>query len=171
MSMTRKAHGPRGRTRYSLIRAALSPTIVLALASCGPIKPTAPGPGVLSSASESDAQSVDGYKRDVAHCIYHANAALLFQGVPPPTLRAIVVLSLRIDSKGNAQQLYVVRSNGYKNLEEVALQSVRHAAPLPVPNRRIVRDGNVEFVETWLFREDGRFQIRSLAEPQATLRR
>jgi hypothetical protein len=27
----------------------------------------------------------------------------------------------------------------------------------------------MEFVETWLFRDDGRFQIRSLAEAQAAL--
>lgn len=180
MPMIRKVRCPQGQSRYSLIRAISALTVVMALASCGPVKPTPSVPGALSSrttgggrpsASESDAQSVDGYKRDVARCIYRANASLLFEGVPPPTLRAVVVLSIRIDSNGNAQQLYVVRSNGYKKLEEVALRSVRHAAPLPVPNRLIVRNGGVEFVETWLFRDDGRFQIRSLAEAQATLPR
>jgi protein TonB len=32
----------------------------------------------------------------------------------------------------------------------------------------VLRSGRVEVAETWLFRDDGRFQIRSLAEPQAS---
>jgi len=118
---------------------------------------------------QSFALTVDGYKRDVAQAIYRTNPGALFDGAPPPTLRAVVVLSLRIDPAGNPSRVTVLRSNGYRELEELAVSSVKRAAPLPMPNRIITRDGNMEFVETWLFRDDGRFQIRSLAEAQATL--
>jgi protein TonB len=118
---------------------------------------------------QSVALTVDGYKRDVARAIYRNNPENLFDGAPPPTLRAVVVLSIHIDPAGRPLRLAVLRSNGYRELEEIALASVRRAAPLPMPNRLIARNGEAEFVETWLFRDDGRFQIRSLAEAQATL--
>ena len=57
----------------------------------------------------------------------------------------------------------VRRSNGYRDLENVALSSVRRAAPFAAPSRFIRRsDGAVNFLETFLFRSDHRFQIRSL---------
>jgi len=50
-----------------------------------------------------------------------------------------------------------------KALENVALNSVRRAAPFPAPAWSVRRgDGSVNFLETFLFRDDGRFQIRSL---------
>jgi protein TonB len=122
---------------------------------------------VQSVPTQSIALTVDGYKRDVARAIYRSNAERLFDGAPPPMLRAVVVLSLRIDPAGNLSRVSVLRSNGYRDLEEIALGSVRRATPLPMPNRLVARNGNAEFVETWLFRDDGRFQIRSLAEAQA----
>ena len=47
------------------------------------------------------------------------------------------------------------------------MQSVRDASPLPAPQRSLVRNGRIELTETWLFRDDGRFQIRTLAQAQA----
>jgi len=49
------------------------------------------------------------------------------------------------------------------------LQSVQLAAPFPRPGTLAQRRGLAEFSETWLFRADGRFQLRSTAELQSDL--
>lgn len=140
----------------------------------GPAAPAAQGQPQAATrpappAAKSAAWTVNRYKRDVAESIYRANAADLFEGAPPPMLKSVVVLGIIIDSGGQPKRVEVRRSNGFTELERVAMQSVRRAAPLPRPGLLIARNGTVEFTETWLFREDGRFQIRSLAEPQSTL--
>jgi protein TonB len=54
-------------------------------------------------------------------------------------------------------------------LAAVATRSVRAVGPLPAPPPEFLRRGELQLVETWLFRDDGRFQVRTLAEPQARL--
>jgi protein TonB len=82
-------------------------------------------------------------------------------------LKSVVVLDLTVDRDGNVVKATVRRSNGYKELESVALASVRRAGKLPAPSVAVHRGAStVTYLETWLFRADGRFQIRSLAEPQ-----
>jgi len=110
---------------------------------------------------------MNGYKRDVAKQIYRANRQHLFEGAPPPTLKSVVVLTIKVDSDGKLTHVSVLRSNRYTALEALAMQSVRDAAPLPRPNRFVMKRGVAEFVETWLFRNDDHFQIRTLAESQA----
>lgn len=138
--------------------------------SVGPVAPT-PAAGVIAAPEPapppSTAWTVNGYKKEAALWISNANRKNLFEGVPPPILKSVVVLSILIDADGQPRQVKVLRSNGYTDLEKIAVQSVHRAAPLPHPNRLIVRHGGVEYTETWLFRDDGRFQIRTLAEPQA----
>jgi periplasmic protein TonB len=48
----------------------------------------------------------------------------------------------------------------------VALSAVKSAAPFPKPESHLLRKGQVEISESWLFNNDGRFQLRSLAEAQ-----
>jgi protein TonB len=124
---------------------------------------TAPEPAT----PPSKAWTLNGYKKEAALWISNANQKSLFEGVPPPILKSVVVLSIVIDAEGQPTRVKVLRSNGYTDLEKIAVQSVHRAAPLPHPNRIIVRHGGVEYTETWLFRDDGRFQIRTLAQPQA----
>jgi protein TonB len=116
---------------------------------------------------ESNARTLDGYKRDAARRIYFRSTPKLYDGAPPPLLKSIVVLSLEIDAQGAIKQLKMIRSNGFRDLEQRAMQSVRDAAPLPIPREGLLKRGRLEYYETWLFRDDDRFQIRSLAEPQA----
>lgn len=147
------------------------------LAGCSsppaPSSPTVSKPVEMPAAEpakpeQSLALTMNGYKRDVARQVYRANPQHLYEGQPPPLLKSIVVLRIRVDGKGQLSQISVLRSNGYKELEARAIQSVRDATPLPMPNRLFMQGGAAEFVETWLFRNDGRFQIRSIAEPQSS---
>jgi protein TonB len=109
---------------------------------------------------------LDRYKRDIAREILRVNAARTFDGAPPPLLRAVVVLQLTIDGTGAVTGIRTLRTRD-DELAAVATKSVRATAPLPAPPRELLRQGRVQVAETWLFRDDGRFQVRSLAEVQA----
>jgi protein TonB len=78
-------------------------------------------------------------------------------------LKSVVVLDVTIGPDGKLLRVAVRRSNGFKALENLAMDSVRRAAPFPAPAWAVRRgDGTVNFLETFLFRDDGRFRIRSL---------
>jgi protein TonB len=125
-----------------------------------------PGPAACSDlASRGD--SLEAYKRDLACHIHARNRAQLYDGAPPPVLRSVVVLTVRVDARGRPLRIGVLRSNGIRTLERRAIQSVRAAAPLPIPKAGLLRRGTADITETWLFRDDGRFQIRTLAQVQA----
>jgi protein TonB len=153
---------------------------VLLVAACGaptppaPEKPAAPPPAPVAPAPPQAAvpklppprTPLDAYKRDVAQRILSANAAQTFEGPPPEILQAVVVLQFTIERSGTLTGLKTLRSR-HPPQEKVALASVRAAAPFPSPPVALLRSSRVEVAETWLFRDDGKFQIRSLAEPQA----
>ena len=124
------------------------------------------------AAIKSSSWTLDGYKKDAAQWIYGANQKNLFADAPPSVLKSVVVLSIAIDAEGRSSRVTVLRSNGYHELDQLAIRSVQRASPLPQPSRMIVRGtgpgAGVQYTETWLFRDDGRFQIRSLAQAQAT---
>ncbi|HLU77405.1 MAG TPA: energy transducer TonB [Burkholderiales bacterium] len=114
----------------------------------------------------ANASAVAGYKQQVAKRIYARNPQT-FKGKLPPLLKSVVVLRVTVDGNGKATKVSVRRSNGFKQLERVALDSVRKAGPLPRPSAEVLAGGDsFSYLETWLFREDGKFQIRSLAEAQ-----
>jgi periplasmic protein TonB len=114
----------------------------------------------------ASAATIDGYKKHFAERIVNDNPNV-FADPLPKMLKSIVVLDVTIDRAGNLSAVSVRRSNGYKDLEKVAMNSVRNAAPYAAPGRSVGRrDGSVNFLETFLFRDDGRFQIRTLAEIQ-----
>jgi protein TonB len=152
----------------------------LLLAACGaptppaPEKPAAPPPAPVAPAPPRAAiptlppprTPLDAYKRDIAQRILSSNAAQTFEGPPPEILQAVVVLQFTIERSGTLTGLKTLRSR-HPPQEKVALASVRAAAPFPAPPAALLRSSRVEVAETWLFRDDGKFQIRSLAEPQA----
>jgi protein TonB len=106
--------------------------------------------------------SVEAYKAKVAYEIWHRNAAVYSDPVPE-MLKSIVVLELTIDRAGNPVGIAVYRSNGYKHLEIRALESIVRAAPFAPPSGDVLEGpGTVTFLETFLFRADERFQLRSL---------
>ena len=106
---------------------------------------------------------MNGYKKEFAAHI--ARTSPEFTEPMPEMLKSVVVLEVVIDRNGGLQHVSVRRSNGYKALENKAMESVRKAAPFPAPAVTIRRrDGTVSFLETFLFRDDGRFRILSLQQ-------
>ncbi len=151
----------------------------LVLAACGAPTPTpppepprqqqpvAPAPPTPFQAKPEPARTpLDRYKRAVAQQILHANAPSTYDGIPPHLLRAVIVLQLTVDGKGALTGVRTLRSRN-DELAAAATKSVRAAGPLPAPPRELLRGGRLEFAETWLFRDDGKFQVRSVAEAQA----
>ena len=156
------------RMHGKFLAAALSSAAILAACSAPPPGPVAPPRASAPQSSPPAAKSVlppltlDGYKKAVAERVALASAET-FDDPLPEMLKSVVVLDVTIDRDGRLARISVRRSNGYKVLENVALNSVRRAAPFPAPAWSVRRgDGSVNFLETFLFRDDGRFQIRSL---------
>ena len=114
----------------------------------------------------STATTLDSYKRDLAHRIAAANSSSIYTGHPQALLRAVIVLKFYIDAEGRLLRTEIIRTNKDLAAEAVALSSVKSAAPFPKPESRLLRRGEVEISESWLFNNDGRFQLRSIAEAQ-----
>jgi protein TonB len=125
----------------------------------------APAPAVVRGPASS-ATTVDAYKKQVAEHIHAKNSRERADSLPP-ILKSVVVLNISIDRDGKPVHVAVMRSNGHKDVEEIALRSVHRAAPLPAPSAAVLGNREtVSFVETWLFRPDGNYQVRSVAENQ-----
>jgi protein TonB len=106
--------------------------------------------------------TLDAYKKALAEQVARSSPDLYSEPIPE-VLKSIVVLDITIDRDGKLARVAVRRSNGYKALENKAMESVRRAAPFSAPAFTLRRsDGSVNFLETFLFRDDGRFRILSL---------
>jgi protein TonB len=114
----------------------------------------------------STAATFEGYKRDLAQRISQVNSMKVYTGRPQALLRSVVVVKYVVDAQGNLARSEILRSNRDGVTEATALASLRQAAPFPKPGAHLTRHGRVEISETWLFNNDGRFQLRSIAEAQ-----
>src|SRR5262249_17244898 len=141
-------------------------------AGCAQQRPATPPPaaaappaaGPIAQPKAIAVLTLDGYKREVAARIAAKNQHM-FSDPLPEMFKSIVVLDITIDRDGKVAQVTVRRSNGFKQLEARALESVREAAPYVPPNALVGRGASsVHLLEPFLFRADGRFQIRSLIE-------
>ena len=134
-----------------------------------PVAPAPPTPPQAATPKPEPARTpLDRYKRAVAQQILQANA--------PSTLRrrpaALAARGDRAAAHGRRQgALTGIKTLRSRNAElaAAATKSVRAAGPLPAPPRELLRGGRLEFAETWLFRDDGKFQVRSVAEAQAAV--
>lgn len=136
--------------------------------------PVAPSPAPAPAAQPapaapppSSARSVAAYKTEVARSVYAANSTQVFTGKPPPLLRSIVVVNVVVGADGKLLSFKVFRDNGDTEATNIALNSLKRASPFPQPSGAVARGGQVEYLESWLFRRDGKFQMRTLAEIQA----
>lgn len=109
---------------------------------------------------------LEEWKQRAAERIHEVNRKELFAGRPEHLLRAVIVVELSVDRQGKVTTSKIMRSPGIASLNTVALRSLKAASPLPAPPASLVSKGALVYQETWLFRKDGRFQLRSLALPQ-----
>ncbi len=110
--------------------------------------------------------ALEDWKRTAAEKVYAVNRTQLFDGRPEHLLRAVIVVEVTVDREGRVTRSKILRSPGIASLDSAALGSLKAASPLPAPPSKLVARGPLVFSETWLFRKDGRFQLRSLALAQ-----
>jgi protein TonB len=140
------------------------------LAGCA--SPTVAPPAARPAKAEvwgepgSNASTVNAYKRELAQRISQMNASKVYSGQPQALLRSVVVLRYSVDARGNLVHSEIQRSNRDPETEATALASLRNSAPFPKPAANLLRRGQLEMSETWLFNNDGRFQLRTIAQPQ-----
>jgi protein TonB len=118
-------------------------------------------PAPVQSLTEAD------WRRALAQHILAINRERVFEGRPPHPLKAIVVLELTVGLDGRLQRASVLRAPDHaRELGADAVRAAQAASPLPPPPRALLSRGAVRFTETWLFRDDNRFQLRTLAQTQ-----
>ncbi|NUX53555.1 energy transducer TonB [Paraburkholderia youngii] len=150
--------------RHRLLLAALG---VVAVAGCT-ITPLAPHETVSTPVAAINSATLDQYRDAVARRIVERNPSYVLQGRPQPMLRSLVVVSFTVDRDGRIVQSSVYRTNGDDEAESTALASLRRSAPLPLPPGKLLNArGQLELFEDWLFNDNGKFQLRELASPQA----
>jgi protein TonB len=129
-----------------------------------PASPMAAAPAPQPQRPQLAPLTIDAYKKLVAERIAQSSPDIFAEPLPD-MFKSIVVLDITIDREGRLAKVSVRRSNGFKALENKAMDSVKRAAPFVAPASAVRgRDGSVNFLETFLFRNDGRFRIRSLVE-------
>ncbi|CAN5464169.1 hypothetical protein BH09PSE6_BH09PSE6_34550 [soil metagenome] len=110
-------------------------------------------------------EQLERYKRSAALQIQSRNPAWVTAEAPEPLLRAVIVMRIRVDSRGRTRP-EILRSPS-RELGQRTLRSIEVASPLPSPPPDLAVDLNrYGYTETWLYNRDGRFQIRTVALPQ-----
>lgn len=155
-----------------LTKPSLGGLVLLSLAACSAPRPVAEAPrrteAVVQTTRDgtSTAQTLAGYKEDIARRISETSSTKVYIERPQALLRSVIVLKFVIDANGRLVRSDITRTNRDSANEATALASLRAAAPYPKPGSQLLRNGQIELSETWLFNNDGRFQLRSIALPQ-----
>jgi periplasmic protein TonB len=140
--------------------------LLIAVSACTFTPPSRPVTSVPLEAINS--VTLDQYRKAVAKRILERNPSYVLQGTPQAMLRSLVVVSFVVDGRGQIVASSVYRTNGDDEAEGTALATLRRAAPLPLPPAKLLdRAGHLELFEDWLFNDNGKFQLRTFASPQA----
>lgn len=126
-----------------------------------------PGPSAAMSPSLPSPLGLDDYKALVAQHVVRHNRDHLYSGTLPPLLPAVVVLNITVDEAGHMTAVEVVRSRD-PDASLVALAAMWRSVPLPRPRQLARAGGKLTFAKTFLFADRERYQLRSLAGPQAS---
>jgi len=119
-----------------------------------------------STSRNNSLMSLERYKRLLAQHIAEVNPDKIYPGNPQAMLRSVVVLKYVLDANGKLIHSDTLRTNGDTVAVATALAALRHAAPFPAPPNHLLERGRMEILETMLFNDDGRFQMRSIAKTQ-----
>ena len=152
--------------------------LLAALGGCSAVQPVAstairlvtailPTPTPRTEATVAPpSRSLDAYKAEVAQQVMRANSGQTFSGRLPPMLPAIVVVNITVGEDGELQDVAVQRSRD-PDASKVAVASMRRSGRLPRPMNLLATNMRaLTFSETFLFDDQYRFQLRSLAGPQ-----
>ncbi|CAG4922022.1 hypothetical protein R52603_05027 [Paraburkholderia saeva] len=141
-------------------------TLLAGTAACTFTPPERPALSIPPAAINS--VTLDQYRSSVAKRILERNPSYVLRGTPQAMLRSLVVVSFAVDRDGRLVGESVYRTNGDDEAESTALATLRRAAPLPQPPAKLLDTrGHLELMEDWLFNDDGKFQLRTFASPQA----
>lgn len=151
------------------------------LAGCStPLPPHAPPVEIAERAAKKElekpptttddgtatAMTLADYKQFLAKRISEVNSVQVYAGRPQALLRSVIVAKFVIDRDGQLLRSELVRTNRDSVNEASVLRSIKNTAPFPKPRPSLLRNGRLEITETWLFNNDGRFQLRSIAQAQ-----
>jgi protein TonB len=107
------------------------------------------------------------WRRATALHIHAVHKKRIFEGRPPHPLKAVVVVQMTVARDGRVQRAEVLRAPDHaRHLGPEATRMAFAASPVPVPPAALASSGQVRFTETWLFRQDEQFQLRTLALTQ-----
>ena len=120
-------------------------------------------PAGFVASPPSNASTPRQYRQDAAQHLYALNAQRIYQVKLPASLYAVCVLEADIDQRGHVTRLKWKRAP--QHAPEVIAEierTVRAAAPFPLPTQL----GRVTYTETWLWDQQGQFQLDTLTEGQ-----
>lgn len=119
------------------------------------------------SPGAAQAQTADQVKADFARAVYLHSAGKVHNERPQPLLRAVVVLRVKLNEQ-NQWQAEVFRDNpDQPEMTQAAIASVAQLpAPVGLSPKALQMLRNEGLVEAWLFENDGRFALKTLAKPQ-----
>ena len=122
---------------------------------------------LLLSTGAALAQSADQVRDAFARQVYAVNAAQINNDRPQPLLRAVVVLRIKLDDQGQ-WAAEVFRDNPEQpEMTRAALASVsRTPVPTGLSPTAVLQLRTEGLIEVWLFQDDGRFALKTLAKPQ-----
>ena len=128
------------------------------------------GTALLTVAAGARAESIDQVRRGFAQMVYEDAAPDINREAPQPLLRAVVVLRVRLDERDH-WHADVMRENDVEpGLTRKAIASVEHLPHAMEMSATMAEQLHREgFVEVWLFQNDGRFALKTLALPQRGL--
>ena len=125
---------------------------------------------LLAGAVAARAENLDQVRRGFAQMVYEDAGPDINRGAPQPLLRAVVVLRVKLDAIGHWTAEVVRENDEQPELTRKALASVGHLARTmemsTAASEQLHREG---FLEVWLFQNDGRFALKTLALPQRGL--
>lgn len=126
-----------------------------------------PTRGASATPARAALDSVPSYRLDTARHLYSQNRARIYAGVMPHYLRAVGVLEMGVDAQGQVDTLRWLRAPTHapEVMSEIE-RLVRQAAPYPAPAPSALQGGSARVIETWLWDQSGRFQLRTLSEGQ-----
>ena len=121
----------------------------------------------LLGAAPAQAQSADQVKADFARAVYLGSATQVHNERPQAMLRAVVVLRIKLGDN-DQWQAEVFRDNpDQPEMTQAAIDSVtKLPAPVGLSAKALQMLRNDGMIEAWLFQNDGRFALKTLAKPQ-----